>query len=47
MLFRSGWDTNIAYSGGDITTHLNASWEAKWWTKGDEPGKADVWVKVK
>ncbi|MCD9494343.1 glycoside hydrolase [Photobacterium carnosum] len=42
-----GWDTNIAYSGGDITTHLNASWEAKWWTKGDEPGKADVWVKVK
>ncbi|MGL5948877.1 MAG: carbohydrate-binding protein, partial [Aeromonas sp.] len=34
----------VVFNGGEQTNHNGRRWEAKWWTQGDEPGKADVWV---
>ncbi|MBW3695126.1 chitinase [Vibrio sp. T187] len=37
------WDTGSIYNGGDQVTHGGKVWEAKWWTKGDEPGTTGEW----
>ncbi|MBT2765594.1 cellulose binding domain-containing protein [Paenibacillus sp. ISL-20] len=34
------WDKQKAYVGGDIVNYDGRTWKAKWWTQGDEPGKA-------
>jgi chitinase len=37
------WQSGVAYDGGDRVTYDGALWEAKWWTKGTEPGSGGEW----
>ncbi|WP_440056383.1 glycosyl hydrolase family 18 protein (plasmid) [Pseudoalteromonas sp. T1lg65] len=37
------WQSGKVYVGGDRVSHKGANYEAKWWTLGEEPGKALVW----
>ena len=37
------WDAGSVYVGGDRVSHNGESYEAKWWTRGQEPGTAMVW----
>ncbi|KAF7782037.1 chitinase [Pseudoalteromonas rubra] len=37
------WDRNKVYVGGDRVSYQGNLYEAKWWTRGEEPGKAMVW----
>lgn len=39
----NAWDANTIYNGGDQVTQGNTLWEAKWWTKGDDPSKSGQW----
>ncbi|MCC4799414.1 chitinase [Enterovibrio norvegicus] len=40
----STWDANKVYNTGDNVIHNGVEFTAKWWTKGEEPGKASVWA---
>ena len=45
----NAWDASTIYTGGDQVSQAGKVWEAKWWTKGDEPstsGKWGVWKDV-
>lgn len=37
------WQSAAVYNTGDEVTHQGATYQAKWWTQGNEPGAADVW----
>ncbi|OCQ18292.1 chitinase [Pseudoalteromonas luteoviolacea] len=37
------WDPGKVYVGGDLASHNGKVYRAKWWTRGEEPGKAMVW----
>ncbi|ELY97756.1 PKD domain-containing protein [Natrialba aegyptia] len=37
------WNPETAYTEGDRVRHDGAVWEAKWWTRGDEPGEGGEW----
>lgn len=37
------WSSSTVYVGGNIITYNGLNYEAKWWTLGEIPGKADVW----
>ena len=37
------WDEDTVYTGGDRVTHNGSTWEAKWWTLGNEPGTTGEW----
>lgn len=37
------WDRGLTYVGGDEVAYNGKIYRAKWWTQGEEPGKADVW----
>ncbi|RYJ08244.1 PKD domain-containing protein [Halogeometricum borinquense] len=38
------WDPDTVYTDGDRVVHDAHIWEAKWWTKGDEPtADANMW----
>jgi hypothetical protein len=37
------WDSEVVYLKGDRVTWNTNLWEAKWWTKGDEPGTQGEW----
>ncbi|WP_054016604.1 lytic polysaccharide monooxygenase [Pseudoalteromonas sp. R3] len=37
------WQASDTYVGGDKVSHNGKNYEAKWWTRGEEPGKAQVW----
>ncbi|TFK64349.1 hypothetical protein BDN72DRAFT_963250 [Pluteus cervinus] len=39
----SAWDREWEYVQGSQALHGGRLWTARWWTKGDEPGVADVW----
>ncbi|KAB0301436.1 chitinase [Vibrio fortis] len=39
----NAWDANTIYNGGDQVTQGNTLWEAKWWTKGDDPSQSGQW----
>jgi len=43
------WDATTAYTGGDQVTFDGFVWEAKWWTRGDEPGSSEwgPWKQVR
>lgn len=32
------WDATAVYVGGDVVAYDDATWEALWWSSGDEPG---------
>lgn len=36
----SAWQSGVAYTGGDRVTYDGSLWEAKWWSRGTEPGSA-------
>jgi len=38
------WNAATAYTGGQSVSYLGHTWNAKWWTQGETPGSADVWV---
>lgn len=37
------WDKGKVYLSGDEVAYGGKIFRAKWWTQGEEPGKADVW----
>ncbi|MYL41297.1 glycosyl hydrolase family 18 protein [Virgibacillus salexigens] len=37
------WEPATSYVGGDRVQHNNNLYEAKWWTKGEEPGTTGEW----
>ncbi len=37
------YNPQTAYTGGNRVTYEGHVYQAKWWTKGDVPGKSDVW----
>lgn len=39
----STWSESTTYIGGEIVIYNGLEYKAKWWTKGDTPGKSDVW----
>lgn len=40
----AAWDANTIYLSGDQVTYDGKTYEAAWWTQGETPGKAPVWV---
>ncbi|OLB79950.1 MAG: hypothetical protein AUI14_08535 [Actinobacteria bacterium 13_2_20CM_2_71_6] len=38
------WDPTSIYTGGSQVTYAVHTWQAQWWTQGDTPGMAAVWV---
>ena len=42
------WDPGATYTSGDRVTHDGQTWEAEWWTRGDEPGTVEwgAWTAV-
>jgi chitin-binding protein len=38
------WLTTKQYNGGDTVTFNGHTWQAQWWTQGETPGSAQVWV---
>lgn len=39
----NAWDKGTIYVEGDQASHEGATWEAAWWTRGDEPGTTGEW----
>ncbi|MFC3031599.1 glycosyl hydrolase family 18 protein [Pseudoalteromonas fenneropenaei] len=37
------WSASQVYVGGDTVVYGGKNYRAKWWTLGEEPGKAQVW----
>ena len=37
------WDSNAVYLGGSFVSHEGSTWEAHWWTRGEEPGTTGLW----
>lgn len=37
------WDQSAVYNGGDRVAYGGRVYQAKWWTQGEPPDKADVW----
>jgi predicted carbohydrate-binding protein with CBM5 and CBM33 domain len=37
------WDASAIYLSGDQVSHNSAKWQAKWWTRGEEPGTTGEW----
>ncbi|MCO5973464.1 carbohydrate-binding protein [Actinoallomurus soli] len=38
------WSASAVYTGGNLVTYASHTWQARWWTQGETPGKADVWA---
>lgn len=39
----SPWTASATYVGGDRASHNGHTWEAKWWSRGNEPGTGGPW----
>ncbi len=39
----NAWDASTVYTGGDQVTYSGSTWEAKWWTRGEDPTKSGQW----
>ncbi|WP_318492046.1 glycosyl hydrolase family 18 protein [Photobacterium leiognathi] len=39
----NAWDATTIYTGGDQATKDGKVWEAKWWTRGEDPAKSGQW----
>ncbi|MFC4334244.1 glycosyl hydrolase family 18 protein [Salininema proteolyticum] len=37
------WSAATVYNGGERVSHSAATWQARWWTQGDEPGTGGEW----
>ncbi|MEV8513207.1 chitinase [Dactylosporangium sp. NPDC051484] len=40
----AAWSSSIAYTGGALVSYNGHTWRAQWWTQGETPGTAGVWV---
>lgn len=40
------WDSGTIYTGGDKVSYDGKNWSAKWWTKGNIPGKSSEWAEI-
>ncbi|MBB2944178.1 chitin-binding protein [Actinoplanes lutulentus] len=40
----AAWTSSTVYVGGNFATHNGRKWKASWWTQGETPGAAAVWV---
>jgi chitinase len=38
------WSASAVYTSGNLVSHKNTRWSAQWWTQGETPGAAGVWV---
>ncbi|WP_198347960.1 chitinase [Plantactinospora sp. KBS50] len=38
------WSAGTAYTGGQLVSYAGHTWKAQWWTQGETPGSAQVWV---
>jgi chitinase len=38
------WASGTAYTGGALVSYNGHTWKAQWWTQGETPGSASVWV---
>jgi len=36
--------STTAYTGGALVSYNGHTWKAQWWTQGETPGTAAVWV---
>ena len=39
----NGWSATKVYNAGGQVTHYGATYEAKWWTQGDDPANGGPW----
>ncbi|WP_194436852.1 immunoglobulin-like domain-containing protein [Vibrio fluminensis] len=39
----NAWNAAATYVQGDQVSHEGATWEASWWTRGEEPGTTGEW----
>ena len=37
------WDANTVYNGGDRVLYNGKTYEARWWTQGDNPEESGEW----
>jgi chitinase len=40
----AAWSSTNAYTGGQLVSYQGHTWKAQWWTQGETPGTASVWV---
>lgn len=40
------WSTDTIYLGGDRVTHDGQTYEALWWTLGENPTNSNVWIQI-
>ncbi|WP_433083172.1 carbohydrate-binding protein [Dactylosporangium sp. CA-052675] len=40
----AAWNSGTAYSGGALVSYNGHTYKAAWWTQGETPGTASVWV---
>jgi chitinase len=40
----AAWSSSTAYNGGAVVSYNGHTWRAQWWTQGETPGTAGVWV---
>lgn len=38
------WQAGKVYNSGDLVSHQNLLWAARWWTQSEVPGEVDVWM---
>src|SRR5206468_3951644 len=38
------WNAGAVYVGGSVVSYQGHTWHAQWWTQGETPGTADVWL---
>ncbi|GHJ48928.1 chitinase [Catellatospora sp. TT07R-123] len=38
------WNSGTAYTGGSLVSYNGHTWKAQWWTQGETPGTAGVWL---
>ena len=38
------WSASQVYTGGQLASYNGHTWKAQWWTQGETPGVASVWV---
>ncbi|MDD1794067.1 glycosyl hydrolase family 18 protein [Enterovibrio sp. ZSDZ42] len=39
----NAWDASEVYNTDDIVSHAGKTWQAGWWTRGEEPGTTGEW----
>jgi chitinase len=40
----AAWSASAVYTGGNLVSYLGHTWKAQWWTQGETPGQAGVWL---